>query len=158
MRYVIRAVKYYVYVCLLAALFITILVVAGFAQDDVNLIFEQGWLSVVKILAAFAVVSAFYPLFGYTSRKALMPGEYKEVRDLAIEAMEERGYSLEREEDENMTFRMNGGFGKARRMFEDRITLKRDIAGFYVEGLTKDVTRLVYALERRAVAAADNAE
>lgn len=158
MRYAIRAVKYFVYVSILATLFIAILVAAGFVQSDIDLIFEQGWLSIAKILAAFAAVSAFYPLFGYTSRKALMPGEYKEVKEVAIEAMQDRGYVLEREQDENMTFRMQSGFGKMRRMLEDRITLKRDYSGFYVEGLTKDVTRLVYALESKAAAAADRAE
>ena len=61
--------------------------------------------------------------------------------------MEERGYELETEEGENMTFRLRNKFNRAARTWEDRITLTRELAGFYMEGISKDVARLASALE-----------
>ena len=103
-----------------------------------------------QIAIVFALLSALYPSFGFMKKDVIVPGEYNEIRPIVIKAMEERGYSLESEEGENLTFRRNGGLSRLTRMLEDRITLTRDITGFQMEGLRKDVVRLVYAIESKA--------
>ena len=59
-----------------------------------------------------------------------------------------RGYRVEKEEGENLSFRLKSPLQRFLKLFfEDRITFTRDRAGFYVEGRTKDVVRIVSGLE-----------
>ena len=61
--------------------------------------------------------------------------------------MESKGYKIEHEEGENMTFRNRLFINKLSRMYEDRITFTRELGGFSVEGLRKDTIRIIYGLE-----------
>ena len=149
MKYIIRAVKYFIYICLIVAIVIGILVAIGYLDADINLIFKDGYKSVGMIALVFALFSAVYPLFGYMKKMVITPGEYGEIRSAVIDAMTERGYELEKEEGENLTFKRRDFFSRMTRMFEDRITLTRDISGFSMEGLRKDVVRLSYAVESK---------
>lgn len=158
MKYLIRAVKYFIYVCILAALMILVLIAAKVIKSDINLIFRNGYDSLWQIALLFALVSLIYPKFGYTRRGAHISGEFNEIKDKIIGLMEERGYVLESAEGENMKFRLKSAFARARRVWEDRISLTREFAGYMVEGPTKDVVRIVYSLESRFSAAADNME
>ena len=150
MKYIIRAVKYFIYICLLVAIVIGILVAVGYLEADINLIFKDGYKSVGFIALVFALFSAVYPLFGFMKKSVILPGEYSEIRSSVIDAMTERSYELETEEGENLTFRRRDFVSRMTRMFEDRITLTRDISGFTMEGLRKDVVRLCYAIESKA--------
>lgn len=147
MKYIIRVIKYFVYISLIMTLILVVLAAAGFISKDINVIFRDGYRSLWKIGAMFLAVAAVYPRFGFTKRGAIILGEYKDIRDGIVEFMKDRNYVLEKEEGENLYFRQKSALNRATRMFEDRISLTRDMSGFYVEGLTKDVTRLVYGLE-----------
>lgn len=147
MKYIIRVIKYFVYISFIMALILVVLAAAGLISKDINVIFRDGYNSLWKIGLMFLAVSAIYPRFGFTKRGAILPGEYSELRNGVIEFMQDRKYVLEKEEGENLYFRHKSVLCRATRMFEDRISLTRDISGFYVEGLTKDVSRLVYGLE-----------
>lgn len=146
MKYIIRAVKYFVYICVIVMIVLAILVACGFVSSDINVMFKNGWKSVEMILLMFACVSAFYPHFGYTKRRATVCGDPAELRDGIVKLMDSRGYVLESEDDEKYTFRIKSILNRITRVFEDRITIEKGI-GLYVEGLSKDVTRIVYALE-----------
>lgn len=61
--------------------------------------------------------------------------------------MENRGYRLESEKGENMTFRNRSLLNRITRMMEDRITFTRTLGGFELEGLRKDTIRVIYGLE-----------
>lgn len=150
MKYAIRAVKYFFYIVIIVAIMFGILMAVGYLDTDINSLFKNGYNSLWQIAIVFALLSALYPSFGFMKKDVIVPGEYNEIRPLVIKAMEERGYSLESEEGENLTFRRNGGLSRLTRMLEDRITLTRDITGFQMEGLRKDVVRLVYAIESKA--------
>ena len=150
MRYVIRAVKYFFYFCALLALMIGILILAHATDaNNVETLFRDGYNSLVKIAIMFGILSAFYPMFGFQKKEAILPGEYREIRGMIIEFMESRGYRLETEQGEDMTFVCRSPVTRLFRMFEDRITLTRCISGYEVEGLRKDVVRLVHGLEQR---------
>ena len=97
----------------------------------------------------FACVAAVYPIFGFVRKSAIIPGDFREIRQGIIDAMEERGYRLESEDGENMTFRNGSFLNRLTRMFEDRITFTRELGGFCLEGLRKDTIRIVYGLENR---------
>jgi len=147
MKYLIRIVKYFLYISIIMMLALTVLALTGMISTDINVIFKDGVKSLIQIEAMFLAVACIYPKFGFTKRAALTYGELKDIRNGVLEVMEERGYVLESEEGENFTFRRKTFITRLSRMMEDRISLERSASGFYVEGLTKDVTRIVYAIE-----------
>lgn len=149
MKYIVRAVKYFLYFCFLLAVIIFVLMVIHAVPADPEMIFRNGYDSYWQIAIMFGVVSAFYPKFGFMTKDLRAPGEYSGNRVRIVEYMESRGYELETEEGENMTFRLRSTFGKISKMYEDRITLTRTISGFTIEGLRKDVVRIYYGLEAK---------
>lgn len=147
MKYLVRAFKYFLMVSILLAVILGVLILTGVLSSDINVIFKDGWKSVGWIALMFALVSLVYPRFGYASRGLAVPGAYEELRPVIVEYMRQRGYSLEKEEGENLTFRLDSFSGRLARSFEDRITFTRDLGGFSIEGLNRDVVRILYALE-----------
>ena len=150
MKYIIRADKYFFYFFILLAIMLGILVLAHVTDaNNIEELFKDGYNSLVKIAIMFGCISAIYPLFGFQKKDAIVPGEYREIRTSVIEFMESRGYRLESEQEQNLTFRYRSPVNRFFRMFEDRITMTRSISGFEVEGLRKDVIRIVYGLEQK---------
>ena len=147
MKYIVRAVKYFISICVFITFFILILALLGFVSSDVNTMFSQGWKSVGYIAIMFAVVSAVYPLFGYKKRLAGVLGDFADLRPGVLSYMEDHGYTLESEDDEKMTFRSRSLLRRIFRVWEDRITIEKTLGGFDVEGLTRDVSPIVYGLE-----------
>ena len=147
MKYLLRAVKYFVYICLLVTFLLLILVLVKAVSPDINVMFDQGWVSVGKVALMFAAVAAFYPLFGYKKQMAHVLGDLSDYRDDVVRCMEERGYRLEAESGEAMTFRSKSLANRIFRMGEDRITVTKSLGGFEVEGLSRDIVRIVFALE-----------
>lgn len=147
MKYLIRAVKYFFYITILISIILGILVLLKFVSSDVNVMFKNGWNSIWQILLMFACVAAFYPRFGFTKRLVPVLGDLSDLKGTVLATMRDRGYLLENDSAEVMTFRSKSTFNRISRMLEDRITIEKGLGGFYVEGPTKDVTRIVYGLE-----------
>ncbi|MBQ9185626.1 MAG: hypothetical protein IJ151_07135 [Bacteroidales bacterium] len=154
MRYLIRAVKYFFYFALML-----VVIMAGLyflnmtdpqAKDFASMFFKDGVDSIKLIALVFAGVSAVYPLIGFAKIKAIVPGEYADIRGMIVSYMEEKGYVLEREDGENLSFRARSVVRKITRMFEDRIELERDFTGFVVKGKRSDIVRIIHGLEARA--------
>jgi len=147
MKYLIRAVKYFLYICFLISITITVLVLCELLSSDINVMFINGWKSVGLIAAAFAGASALYPLFGYTKRSVEALGEQEELKDSVIAYMESRNYLLEKREEGVMYFRSKSIANRIARVWEDRITITDELGAFRLEGLSKDVTRLASGLK-----------
>ena len=149
MKYLIRAVKYFFYICVFVTIILLIMVLLGVVSSDVNVMFKEGWRSIGKIAIVFAAISAIYPLFGYRKLLAGVLGELDGLRDDLVKCMEERGYRLESEDGDTMTFRSRSALNRIFRVWEDRITITKTLGGFEVEGLSRDIARIVPALEFR---------
>ena len=149
MKYIVRAVKYFIYICVLVSIILLVMVLAHFVSSDINVMFKEGWKSVAKIALVFAGIAAIYPLFGYRKLLAGVLGELGGLRDGVVKCMEERGYRLESEDGETMKFRSRSVLNRIFRVWEDRITITKTLGGFEVEGLSRDVARIVPALEYR---------
>lgn len=149
MKYAIRALKYFVFITVIMTIILAVLVAAGFVSSDINEMFSSGWKSVWKILVMFALVSAFYPKFGYGSRMVHVTGEYSSLRETVVSFMKERGYVLESEEGTTMTFRSKSAAIRIARVWEDRVTVEHGLGGFTLEGIAKDVNRFASALDYR---------
>ena len=52
MKYLVSAVKYFIFICLFVAFVLLILVLIGAVSSDIDVMFDQGWVSVAKIAAA----------------------------------------------------------------------------------------------------------
>lgn len=146
MKYVVRSLKYFVYITVLMVIVILILSVAGIVPKNVNEIFNEGWLSVAKIEGMFLLVSFVYPRLGYTKASADVPGEFADIKKAVIDFMDEKDYVLEREEGENLYFRNKFIVNKITRVWEDRLSFERSLGGWTVEGKAKDAVRIASAL------------
>ena len=71
----------------------------------------------------------------------------EEIRSDVLRVMEVLGYRLESEKEGSWAFLRRSGVSRALKMWEDRITLTASAAGLEVEGLTRDLMRVVSALE-----------
>ena len=150
MKYIVRVLKYFVFITVVMALILLVLSLLGVVGRGVDAMFRDGWKSVGQIALMFLAVSAVYPRFGFCKRGAIVSGTYDEIRPGLVRFMAERGYVLEKEEGENLAFRCKSPVQRFLKLLcEDRITFERDRAGFYVEGRTKDVVRIVSGLETR---------
>ncbi|MCF0176226.1 MAG: hypothetical protein HUJ94_05255 [Bacteroidales bacterium] len=147
MRYFLRAVKYFVYICLIVTAVMALFVALDLVDKDINTMFREGWTSVYKILAVFALVSLLYPLFGYMKMNAHIHGDWDGFRDGIVSWMNEHGYVLEGEEDHYMAFRRRSAFARAKFMFEDRVTMVWCDLGVKVEGPRREVVSVVNGLE-----------
>ena len=145
MKYLVRALKYFVQISLIMALILGALMLSGVISKDINVAFQKGWTSVGYIALMFAGVSAFYPLFGYTRRRIVAPGDPAEYRSLIQEAFRDRGYLP----DGEGTFRSASTWMRITRLWEDRITVTPILGGFELEGLTRDLARVASSIEHR---------
>ena len=147
MKYFIRALKYYVYLLVLLAVIILALVLTGFVEADLSKMFVNGYDSLWQIALIMLVFALIYPRFGFSKRTAHVYGSPEELRPDILKVMESQGYRLESEEDGKFRFLRRSGFSRALKMWEDRITLSPTGAGMEVEGLTRDLSRIVSSLE-----------
>ena len=104
MKYIIRVLKYILFLCLFLAIIVFVLQALGMTEDGFRNIFVPGSLwKVAAIIGAFAVA---YPAVGFQTRHIQVPGAYEELRSDVIAVMETRGYVLKKEvPGEKMVFR-----------------------------------------------------
>ncbi|MBQ8421693.1 MAG: hypothetical protein IJX11_05480 [Bacteroidales bacterium] len=150
MKYFVRAVKYFFYFVILMCLILAALVLIGAAEyNGIDSLFADGYNSLWKIAVFFAVIAAVYPKVGFIKRDAFVQGEWNDIRSGVASFMNERGYELESEGADAVTFRFRGIAGRLSRMYEDRVTITREPEKLCLEGLRKDVMRLAAGLENR---------
>ncbi len=147
MKYIIRSVKYFFYLAFMLVIFIFVLSMLGLVGSTPEDIFRDGTKSLWQIAGICAVFAMVYPRLAFGRRIAHVTGSYEELRQDVVEAMHNRGYILESEEGETMTFRLKSPVVRLFQMFEDRVTLTRTLAGFELEGQNKALVRVVSALE-----------
>ena len=147
MTYIRRALKYFIQISLLLAVIIGVLMATGMVSKDIAVAFQHGWKSVWWILAVFAVMSLAYPFFGYQKRKINVNGDPALAKNGIVEALKGRGYVLAGEADGVLKFKLSSPLNRAARMWEDTITLSPILGGWEVEGLTRDLVRVIGSIE-----------
>jgi len=147
MRYIIRAVKYFVQISITMTIILVILMALNLVSWDVNVAFNNGWRSVALIAGMFAVVSAIYPIFGYGKRQVVAAGDPAQYKEDIKAAMDARDYKFVREEEGGaMVFQLRSPFARMFRLWEDKVTIEPVLGGFTVEGLSRDIARIASSL------------
>ena len=146
MKYLIRSIKYFFYFSIICAAIITVLVIIGAVEGDINAIFEDGYNSIGKIAIFFAIVAAVYPKLAFINRK-LYIAPSADIQAETVRFFQERHYIVESQSEDTMTFRVKSTGTRIIKMCEDRITITRTLDGYYMEGHRKDVLRLASGLE-----------
>ncbi len=147
MKYFIRSVKYFIYLMILLAIIIAVMIFAGFVEADISRIFVNGHKSLLQICVIMAVFSIIYPKLGYTSRTARVFGSIEEVRPIIDRVMDLQGYRLETDNGDSLSFVKRSAISRVLKMWEDRIVIESTAAGLKVEGITKDLVRIISGLE-----------
>ena len=147
MKYIIRSLKYFCYLIILLTLIILALVLTGFVEADLSKMFVNGYDSLWQIALIMLAFALLYPRFGFSKRTAHLYGSPEELRPDVMKVMEGLGYALESEQDGTFSFRRRSGLSRALKMWEDRITVSPTGAGLEVDGLTRDLARIVSGLE-----------
>lgn len=130
-------------------LIMTALVASKVVDGNIGNLFVNGYDSIWQMALCLAALSALYPHFGYSTRVAHITGSDEEIIPEVIRKMEALGYRLETREGSGMTFRRRSGLSRALKVWEDRLTFTRAISGYDIEGLTRDMVRVVSLLEDR---------
>ena len=147
MKYLVRTVKYFIWFAFILALTLLIMSALGLVEANPQAMFREGTKSILQIAILFAIVSLVYPMTGFRKMDCIIPGEYSEIRDKLVNYMESKGYIVEKEEGENLSFRLRSKARAFLKMNEDRLTFTREPGGFTVEGIRKDAIRIISALE-----------
>lgn len=148
--YLRRALKYFIQITFIFVVIMAVLMLSNMASKDINTAFRHGWQSVELILAAFAVMSLLYPLFGYGKRQIRAAGDPADHWKTIEETMDFRGYAPAGETPEGgRKFKLKNGMNRLARLWEDTITINPVLGGFQAEGLNRDLVRVVMALDRK---------
>ncbi len=149
MRYFIRSVKYFVQLMVILALIIAVLVLAKIVPGDISKIFVNGYDSLWQIALLMAAFAAIYPRFGYARRQAVVPGSDEEALPVLDSVMRAHGYEKEQRTDGKLCYRKKAVGDRLTRLWEDRITASRCVTGYELEGIGRDVIRILNALRDR---------
>lgn len=150
MKYLKRSVKYFFYYVIMLVIIIAVLIAFKIVDADLSKMFVNGYDSLWQIALVFAAMAAAYPHFGFSRRNAHIKGENSEIIPGIKDVMENHGYKLTEEDAEgNMKFRKRAPLTRMLKMGEDTLTFSRIISGYEIEGITKDLVRIVSALEYR---------
>lgn len=149
MRYLIRALKYFARMAVILVLIIFILVKMKMLDGNLDEMFVHGRDSLWQIAAILAAFSLLYPKFGYCTRTLNLSGPAEDYYEGISVVMENRGYRPEKEDSQQRSYVKKSPFDRALRIWEDRIVIRPVLGGFAIEGGTKDVVRLISALECR---------
>lgn len=149
MRYVVRSLKYFIFLCVLDVVLVWFMYIGQSAiyVDFPTLLLEQlksesgPWLVV-----AFVALAAFYPRFGFMRRR--IDGCDIVDDELRIKnAMQTYGFKLVERRDGALVYRKDGFLARLMLMFEDEIVVNRVDGGVELAGLRRTVARVAYQLQ-----------
>lgn len=147
MRYLVRAVKYLAAFCVLYLAVVWISLATTKGMDVSVWDYVLATLSTTKgklLVAAVVVLSAFYPRFGFISRRVEWDMEQEGDRLEEIFAL--AGFRLISKEDGRMVFRATSPLDKLIMLFEDEIEVVQYGQWIDITGIRRGVARIIYRL------------
>lgn len=145
MRYLIRAVKYLLAFCViyLAVVWLSLKTMRGM---DVSVMdYVVATLQTTRgqlLMAAVVVLSAFYPRFGFMTRR--VECDMEEERDSLLANMALAGYTLREESEGRMVFRATSILDRIVMLFEDEIVVEQYAQWINITGIRRGVAKVMY--------------
>lgn len=146
-RYLIRASKYFVAMCVLCAGIMALNQMAGAALNFEQTIYVMFHTPRGMLLPAVVVILALgYPKFGFVARTTA--GDITKDRELISNAFRSAGFILDKESDGVLYFRAKSPLHKLLLLGEDEITVApHGPEEIRIEGIRRGVARVEYRLE-----------
>lgn len=149
MRYLVRAVKYFAAFCViyLAVVWLSVSTMNGYEQS----VWDYVWATLQTtrgqlLVVAVVVLSAFYPRFGFITRR--VEWDMEDERDQIIATFALAGFSLREEGDGRMVFRADNMLDRLVMLFEDEITVVQYGQWIDITGIRRGVAKVVYRMGR----------
>lgn len=149
MRYLVRAVKYFAAFCViyLAVVWLSVSTMNGYDQS----VWDYVWATLQTtrgqlLVVAVVVLSAFYPRFGFITRR--VEWDMEDERDQIIATFALAGFSLREEGDGRMVFRADNMLDRLVMLFEDEITVVQYGQWIDITGIRRGVAKVVYRMGR----------
>ena len=145
MRYLIRSVKYLLAFCViyLAVVWLSLKTMRGM---DVSVMdYVVATLQTTRgqlLMAAVVVLSAFYPRFGFMTRR--VECDMAEERDSLLANMALAGYTLREESEGRMVFRATSILDRIVMLFEDEIVVEQYAQWINITGIRRGVAKVVF--------------
>lgn len=147
MKYFIRSLKYFVSLCVICIAILGVMLATKTSAlnfDQTMYVMFHTWRYAV-LFAAIVLLSAFYPIFGFITRK--VEGDIEENRPQIINAFKAAGFELSSEKEDVMTFKAKSILQKLTLLGEDEITVSQYGQWIVIDGIRRGVARVVYRLE-----------
>ena len=147
MRYIIRSLKYLIFISVLYVILTAVMTYISYPQVDLWMMLKMQMLTErgIMLVVALVVLSLFYPRFGFMTRK--VEGVVMERDRVRIDnAMRAYGFVFVAMEGENPVYRANGALKRLSFMYEDRIEVREVDGGVEIQGIRRAVARIAYQL------------
>lgn len=145
MKYVVRAVKYFIFFGVLYWALVWVMsdfdVAMAWQMLVLNLKSENG----IWLVAMMVALSLAYPFFGFMKRREV--AYLVEDKDVVIDAFKKVGYVLKEERDGVLVFVAQSTIKKALLLFEDEITVEQNGQWILIKGIRRMVARVAYYLQ-----------
>lgn len=150
-HYLRKSVKYFVAVCVLCLALMALMIATGTSSLDWK---ETGYVMLhtprfAWMLAVVAVAAAFYPRFGFLSRR-LSGSLDGEGRQAVKNAFRSAGYRVAEEQPGRMRFRADSLWRRWMMLGEDAITVTPEGEGLRLEGNRRGMARVIYCWDAYA--------
>lgn len=147
MKYFIRSAKYFIALCVLCTVLMTLMIMtrtsATTLDQTIYLMFNTD--RYVMLFFAIVVLAIVYPRFGFIKRR--VEGDVVRNREQIINAFRAAGFSLRGEENGVMSFRADGFLQKLMLLWEDEIFVSQEGAAILIDGIRRGVARVEYRLD-----------
>jgi hypothetical protein len=150
MKYLIRSLKYLLYFLVIFFIIVGLLFLWQYTKNtDITFsgLFREG--SLPKLVIFFLLVAAIYPALGFVKRKFHLNGDYAKYAGTIENTLKDAGYEIGSKDDEKVVFRHRKAITRLTRMYEDAIVFDLREDPIVVDGLRKDVDRILRAISYR---------
>ena len=150
MKYLIRSLKYLLYFLVIFFIIVGLLFLWQYTKNtDITFagLFREG--SLPELVIFFLLVAAIYPALGFVKRKFHLNGDYAKYAGTIENTHKDAGYEIGSKDDEKVVFRHRKAITRLTRMYEDAIVFDLREDPIVVDGLRKDVDRILRAISYR---------
>lgn len=154
-QYLIRAIKYLVFIFVFFCILVVILYYAYGLPARHMMPWDLFKGNETQLIIFFAVFALIYPAIGYGKKEVPVGNKYGEHRNEVIGILGEGHFTMVNEENDSktgnsvMTFHHRNRFIRLMRLYEDAVILRYDkeMGTVLVTGLRKDVVRFAHNIE-----------